>query len=538
MIIKTISLLILTALVLSTAVAEAATITVGSGADHSTIQGGVDAARTGDVVEVWGGTYRENLVVKIPIVLRAAGDGIEKPIIDASGRGSAVTLLADGVVLEGFILENGGFGWAGIEVRSKDNQIRKNLVTDNRWYGIYLDGSRGTVIEENVVWNNKYGIWINAGSDDNRIERNILEANENNNAFDLGRNLWEGNFYGDYDGASPTYSIPGISGVDLSPSGPERVEEGEEEVAETVTFPEGLTQEFLEEAGEVATGAEPLPSQEGLAGDLAAEESIRTDPAGWRALSLADLGLSPHRPFEEGEGERERDSMEESASSSGPAFGDAIVDAGAGEAAADEFEEAEEEKEKEKEEAEEVEDLPEKVNRSIEAYSATDWVALGDTLAAAGRYPEALASYERALEMDPAIAGAWDGRGDALMMTGSYEKAARSYDRALSIDPLTARTWYHKGNALAMLLRFEEALACYEEAVRIDPSFAEAWNRKGVVHNRLGRYQEALESFEKALSLEPGYAAVWNSKSWAHQMLGEAEAAKEAYERARALGYR
>jgi len=537
MIIKTISLLILTAFALLMAGAQAATITVGpDGADYPTIQAAIDAASPGDVVEVVGGTYRENPVVNIPIILRAAGGGADKPIIDAGGRGSAVTLTADGVVLEGFILENGGFGWAGIEVRSKDNQIRKNLVTDNRWYGIYLDGSRGTVIEENVVWNNKYGIWINAGSDDNRIERNILEANENNNAFDLGKNLWEGNFYGDYDGSAPTYSIPGISSVDLSPSGPERAEEEEVEV-EGVTVAQGLPHEVLDEAGKVATGAEPLPSPEELSEDLAAEESIRTDPASWLAQSLADLGLSLGRPFGDGEGEGERDGMEESTSASGPSFGDAIVDAGAGEAVADEFGEVEEE-EKEKEETEAVEDLPETETRAIEAYTAEDWVGLGDSLAGAGRYLEALASYERALEMDPAIAGAWDGKGDALTMTGSYEKAARSYDMALSIDPLSSETWYHKGNALAMLLRFEEALGCYDEAVRIDPAFAEAWNRKGVVQNRLGRYQEALESFERALAIEPGYAAVWNSKSWAHQMLGEAEAAKEAYERARSLGYR
>ena len=203
--------------------AEAATITVGtSGADHATIQGAIDAASPGDVVEVEAGTYSENLVVRTTITLRAAGDGTRRPIVDGRGRGSALTILADGVEVEGLILENGGFGWSGIEVRSKDNLIRKNLVTDNRWYGIYLDGSTGTAIEENVVWNNKYGIWINTGSDENRIERNVLEANDNYNAFDLGKNIWDGNFFGDYDGSAPTYAVPGISSVDSSPSGPER----------------------------------------------------------------------------------------------------------------------------------------------------------------------------------------------------------------------------------------------------------------------------------------------------------------------------
>ena len=532
MIIKTISLLILTAFALLMAGAQAATITVGpDGADYPTIQAAIDAASPGDVVEVVGGTYRENPVVNIPIILRAAGGGADKPIIDAGGRGSAVTLTADGVVLEGFILENGGFGWAGIEVRSKDNQIRKNLVTDNRWYGIYLDGSRGTVIEENVVWNNKYGIWINAGSDDNRIERNILEANDNSNAFDLGRNLWEGNFYGDYDGSAPVYSIPGISGVDLSPSGPVReVEEVAEEEGSPLEAVAVLEEAVALEAeeGEISQVEEPPEDPDGAG-------SASQDPASWHARSLADLGLSLHRPLSGGAMDTDSEAEEEA---SGPYAGDAIVDSGAGEADADESGGVADEVVDAAEMVETVETVEEMTAVSSGEYTPADWAAWGDSLAAAGRYPEALVSYERALEMDPAIAGAWDGRGDALMMTGSYYKAARSYDRALSIDPHSARTWYQKGNALGMLLRFEEALACYEEAVRIDPSFAEAWNRKGVVHNRLGRYQEALESFDRALAIEPGYAAAWNSKSWAHQMLGEAQAAKEAYERARSLGYR
>jgi len=215
--------------ILSLPLGEAATITVGpEGCDHVGIQAAIDAASPGDVVSVQNGTYRENLVVDKPIVLRNSGDGTDRPIVDAGGRGSAVTLVADGVTLQGFVLENGGFGWAGIEVRSKENAIRGNLITDNRWYGIFLEGAEGCVIEENVVWMNKYGIWINAGSRENLLRKNVLQDNENYNAFDLGTNIWEGNFYGDYDGSRLIYEVPGISSVDSHPSGPEKVVAAEE----------------------------------------------------------------------------------------------------------------------------------------------------------------------------------------------------------------------------------------------------------------------------------------------------------------------
>ncbi|MGC9514648.1 tetratricopeptide repeat protein [Methanocrinis sp.] len=497
----------LAVLALFLAGALAATITVGpEGCDHVSIQAAIEAASPGDVVEVGGGTYRENLVVDMPIVLRGAGDGTEKPIVDAGGRGSAVTLVADGVRLEGFVLENGGFGWAGIDVRSGENLIRGNLVTENRWYGIFLDGSSDSIVEENVVWKNKYGIWINAGSDENRIRKNLLQENENYNAFDLGTNLWEGNFYGDFDGSLSVYEVPGISSVDRSPSGPERgaAEEPENE-------PEKVPPPAVEDA---AGAQEAAPSEDSSSGEEssaspAPEATPAEEPTKRTGTSLMDLDLKV-----DSSGEEAAEVL------AAPAVSDAVVDAELGE-------------------SETVEAAGEPIveEPSSEVLSAGDWVRRGDSLSGAGRYDEAVICYERALEMEPELAAAWDGKGDALLMTGSYDKALRCYERALVIDPRSLESWYHKGEALQMLLRFDEALGCYDEVLKINPSFAEAWNKKGMALNRLGRYQEALDCFDEALKIAPGYAAAWSNKSWSLQMQGEGDAAKEAFDRARALGY-
>jgi len=301
---KTIFFYILAALALFLAGADAATVMVGpEGCDYVSIQAAIDAASPGDVVEVSGGTYRENLVVDVPIVLHGAGNDTERPIVDAGGRGSGVTITADGVRFEGFVLKNGGFGRAGIEVRSKENQIRENLVTENSWFGIFLDGSRGTVVEENVVWNNKYGIWINAGSDENEVLKNVLDGNENYNAFDLGTNLWEGNFYGDYDWSLPIYEVPGISSVDRSPSGPEKLEVVEMEADN------GTEREVNLEGGNVSisgpdSGVEA--AQEGLyetpvqqAPTSEEGEAIDQRQTERPALSLMDLGPASNSSSEE-----------------------------------------------------------------------------------------------------------------------------------------------------------------------------------------------------------------------------------------------
>lgn len=537
--------------ILSLPLGEAATITVGpEGCDHVGIQAAIDAASPGDVVSVQNGTYRENLVVDKPIVLRNSGDGTDRPIVDAGGRGSAVTLVADGVTLQGFVLENGGFGWAGIEVRSKENAIRGNLITDNRWYGIFLEGAEGCVIEENVVWMNKYGIWINAGSRENLLRKNVLQDNENYNAFDLGTNLWEGNFYGDYDGSRLIYEVPGISSVDSHPSGPEKVVAAEEPPTVAGDAPVQSEPEvegpdlssnsnasvgaYGGDAGLIDLNLTDLDSTNGSTtesppSNLTEEPSPVFEPRKRPQINILELSqVLSDSSDEEAEAEEEKPGPEVSP---GTSAGDGTVDASRAE-----VEEANEAVEDggtpdEPTSNETTEEAPAAAN-----YTAEDWTIWGRSLASSGRYTEAVSCFDRALLIDPGLAAAWDGKGEALMMIGRYDKALTSFEKALAIEPESAEIWCHRGNALQMLLRFDDALGCYDEALKINPQLAEAWNRKGTTLNRLGRYSEALDCFDRALEIDPGLASAWNSKSWALQMLGEDEAAKEAFDRARGLG--
>jgi len=79
--------------------AQAATLTVcTSGCVYSSIQAAVNASSSGDTVQVQSGTYFENVNVDKQLTLR----GIGNPMVNASGSGSAITLSADGTILEGF----------------------------------------------------------------------------------------------------------------------------------------------------------------------------------------------------------------------------------------------------------------------------------------------------------------------------------------------------------------------------------------------------------------------------------------------------
>lgn len=176
---------------------HAATITVGPyGYNHTSMQAAIDAANPGDTIEVYEGTYRENVEVSKQLILL----GIGWPVVNAGGCGSAISLLADGITLEGFVATNAGGGMdAGIKVLSSHNVITGNVARDNGFSGIGLAYNKNNTVTNNVAINNTGGIGLGS-SRNNKIVGNeasnnwigitLLTSSENliesNNATDNG----------------------------------------------------------------------------------------------------------------------------------------------------------------------------------------------------------------------------------------------------------------------------------------------------------------------------------------------------------------
>lgn len=66
---------------------------------------------------------------------------------------------------------------------------------------------------------------------------------------------------------------------------------------------------------------------------------------------------------------------------------------------------------------------------------AVDWRLQGDTAFQAGRYEEAIASYDKAVAIKPDYHEAWSNRGASLGRLGRYEEAIASFDKALEFKP-------------------------------------------------------------------------------------------------------
>lgn len=181
----------------------------------------------------------------------------------------------------------------------------------------------------------------------------------------------------------------------------------------------------------------------------------------------------------------------------------------------------------------------------------------GIGLATAGRNAEALAAFERSLEVDPAYAQAWAYKGDVEARSGDSAAAIASRGRFLALragrpdklvaavarqrfslqnpgrarDEARAQTCLGAGIAASAVGRWEDARARFEEGAAADPLSGELWLNLATTQLRLARTEEALASYRRAEELLGPTAEVVRGEVSCLLGLGRIDEALECHER-------
>jgi tetratricopeptide (TPR) repeat protein len=66
-------------------------------------------------------------------------------------------------------------------------------------------------------------------------------------------------------------------------------------------------------------------------------------------------------------------------------------------------------------------------------------------------------------------------QGNALYLEACLEDAIAFYDKALQLEPENAQAWFRKGAALAKLQQLTAAIAAYDTAIQLQPDFFLGW---------------------------------------------------------------
>src|SRR5437879_993408 len=70
--------------------------------------------------------------------------------------------------------------------------------------------------------------------------------------------------------------------------------------------------------------------------------------------------------------------------------------------------------------------------------------------------------------------------GNGLFDAGKYADAVSSYDKALSINPSDIDVLYQKGRALNNIGKYDEAIITYDKVLTIDANYTDALKSKGI----------------------------------------------------------
>ena len=128
-------------------------------------------------------------------------------------------------------------------------------------------------------------------------------------------------------------------------------------------------------------------------------------------------------------------------------------------------------------------------------------VALGAAYDQLKRPKEAIAAYQRAVDMDPGDEHTLDALGQALLNDNQLDEALKQYKQLSEADPEDAEALVHIGEIERRQGKYEEALATIRKARKLDATSLEAGYNEGLLLDQLGRYDEAAQLYEKMVDL-------------------------------------
>jgi tetratricopeptide (TPR) repeat protein len=139
------------------------------------------------------------------------------------------------------------------------------------------------------------------------------------------------------------------------------------------------------------------------------------------------------------------------------------------------------------------------------------WANLGRALDAAKQYDEAMAAYQKAIDMkpkEPATLSNYYLNLSLIQMTaGKLEEGSASIKMAADLNPANAGVaYYNLGATLINRNKPKEAIEALKKSVELDPKYAPAHFQLGLTMIGQGQLQESHPYLQKVVELAPGTA--------------------------------
>ena len=115
---------------------------------------------------------------------------------------------------------------------------------------------------------------------------------------------------------------------------------------------------------------------------------------------------------------------------------------------------------------------------------------------------QAIAIYERVLELDPDHAAAHINLGTLHYNRQDFTAAERHYRNAIEVDPRYALAHFDLGNVLDETGRVAEAIKTYSTALQLAPTYADAHYNLALAYEKLKQPRSALRHWRAYVKLD------------------------------------
>jgi tetratricopeptide (TPR) repeat protein len=130
------------------------------------------------------------------------------------------------------------------------------------------------------------------------------------------------------------------------------------------------------------------------------------------------------------------------------------------------------------------------------------WYTLAAVDQRLGRRQEAIAHYERAIDIDPLFKRAYNALAYLYEQSGDLDRALWAINHYIELAPDEPNPWDTRGELLARNGRLQEAIESYRQALEISPTFMHSLHYLGLMYLFSGDYVRA-DSCNAALADSP-----------------------------------
>jgi len=128
-------------------------------------------------------------------------------------------------------------------------------------------------------------------------------------------------------------------------------------------------------------------------------------------------------------------------------------------------------------------------------------------------------------------------KGYRLHRQKSDNEALAEFNKAIQMDPRNAEAFYWRGRTLVSLGRLDQGAEDFKRAIQYKPDYAEAYDHLGWLASKRGEVDEGIAYLTKSIEFKPENAWAFYNRSRLFYSKGDLAGAMRDAEKACSLGY-